>query len=127
MLLNDLKYPDNLKDDIIYKFENGNIIKLGTFEFRPEYKHVEISIIGVICIEYEGDNGEFSSSPNMYWVKIDGVCDRYHGFIRRDDAWVNRLFELITPFTDDINCRLEEFFRIAFDRAQNMPGKQTET
>ena len=124
MLLNDLKCTDN-KGDIYYRFENGNTIKLGEFEFKPEYKQVKIVIGDIASIEYEGDNGAMSTMPNMYWFKSQYVCDRYHGFPCRDDAWITRLFEEVTPFVDDINCRLEEFFRIAFDRAQDMPGRQT--
>lgn len=124
MLLNDLICTDT-KGDIYFRKENGNTIKLGTFEFRPEYKHVDIRIADVCHITYEGDNGENSTMPNMYWFKSKYVRKRYHGQLNRDDAWVTKLFEEVTPFTDEINSRLEEFFRIAFDRAQNMPGKQS--
>lgn len=121
MMLNDLICTDT-KGEIYYTKENGNVVKLGTFEFRPEYKHVDI-VIGDICkITYEGDNGD-TALPNMYWFKSQCVCDRYHGFIFRDDKWVDNLFDEVSPFTDDINRLLEEFFRKAFDRAQNMPGK----
>lgn len=124
MLLNDLRCTD-LNGDIYYTKENGNVVKLGTFEFRPEYKHVDI-VIGDICkITYEGNNGEMSNMPHMYWFESQYAFHRYHGQLSRDDAWITKLFEAVSPFTDDINCRLEEFFRIAFDRASSMPGKQT--
>jgi len=124
MLLNDLRCAD-LSGEICFRKDNGNIIKLGEFKFRPEYKHVDI-IIGDIChVTYEGDNGPISTMPNMYWFKSQYTSNTYHGQLSRDDKWVINLFEEVTPFVDDINCRLEEFFRIAFDRAQAMPGKQT--
>lgn len=123
MLLNDMKMPDTDRDDIYYELDNGNAIKLGEYAYSPEYKHVEICISNIIKVTYEGDNGEMSTLPHMYWFRCDNVCDRYHGFVRRDDPWVNRLFESVSPFTNDINVRIEEFFRLAFDRAQNMPGK----
>ena len=120
MLLNDLKCTE-LSGEIYYTKKNGATIKLGTFEFRPEYKEVKIRMSD--CeITYEGDNGDMCL-PNTYWFRSTSI-DRYHGFIYRDDKWVNNLFEEVSPFTDDINRLLEEFFRIAFDRAQNMPGKQ---
>lgn len=124
MKLNDMIITDKT-GDIYYENANGNTIKIGTFEFRPEYKHVDV-VIGDICkITYEGDNGENSTMPNMYWFKSQCVCNRYHGQLSRDDEWAIDLFKQVSPFTEDINSRLEEFFHIVFDRAQNMPGKQT--
>jgi hypothetical protein len=122
MLLNDMICTD-LNGEICFRKKNGATIKLGTFEFRPEYKNVKIILGDIAVIEYEGDNGEMSALPNMYWFR-SATVNRYHGFIYRDDKWVNNLFEEVSPFTDDINRLLEEFFRIAFDSAQNMPGKQ---
>lgn len=129
MLLNDMISTDT-KGDIYYRFENGNTIKLGEFEFDYKYNHVKIVIGDIAKIDYEFRTNKMCKeyvgmTPHMYWFKSQYMCDRYHGQLSRDDAWVIKLFEEVTPFTDDINCRLEEFFRIAFDRAQSMPGKQS--
>lgn len=114
-----------LTGDICYTNASGNTIKLGEFKFRPEYRHVDITIGDICKITYEGDNGLISTMPNMYWFESGRVCKTYHGHLSRDDDWVINLFKEFSPFTEDIESHLEEFFRKAFDRAQNMPGKET--
>jgi hypothetical protein len=119
MLLNHLEITD-LSGEICYKFENNdNIIKLGTFEITPKYNHVKIILGDIAIIEYEyrtPDNLKVcTGTPHMYWIKSQYVCDRCHGTILRDDPWVNKIFEMISPYQDDVNIRLMEFFRIAFD------------
>ena len=128
MLLNDMICAD-LNGEICFRKDNGNILILGTFNFKAEYSHVTIDL-GVCRIEYEFHTNEMcreyvGMTQHMYWFKSQYVCDRYHGQLSRDDGWVTKLFEEVSPFTEDINHLLEEFFRKAFDRAQNMPGKQS--
>ena len=124
MKLNDRIIADTI-GDIYYDLPNGNTIKLGTFEINSEFNHVKIELGDICKLEYEYRSPEMIKdcigiTPYMYWFKSQYVCDRYHGTYSRDDAWITKLFEEVTPFTDDINCRLEEFFRIAFDRVQKM-------
>lgn len=124
MLLNDMKFSTDVNGDIYYEFENGNTIKLGEYKFKPESKRVDIDIIDIAHIKYEGDNEEPYVESNRYWFKSQYVCDRYHGCYCRHDAWITDLFEEVSPFTEDINKRLEKFFTIAFNLAMAMPGKK---
>ena len=129
MLLNELKITTDLSGEIYYTKSNGNTIKLGSFEIDPKYNHVKIDL-SICTIEYEYRDPEMLKdcmgiTQHMYWFKSQYVCDRYHGSNCRDDYWAIDLFSDVTPFTEEIDCYLEEFFKIAFDRAFSMSGKQT--
>ena len=118
MLLNDLKLTDT-KGDIYYKFENGNTIKLGTFEIDTKYNHVKIEL-GICTLEYEFRTDEMRKdciglTPHMYWFKSQYVCNRYHGTYSRDNKWVLDLFNEITPYTDDINNLIISFIEQVID------------
>lgn len=120
MLLNDLKLTDT-KGDIYYKFENGNTIKLGTFEFDHKYNHVKVDL-GICSFEYEYRTDEMRKdcvglTPHMYWFKSQYVCDSYHGTYSRDDKWLRDLFNEITPFTADINESIHTMITVVVNRA----------
>lgn len=124
MLINDLIVKD-LSGDICFEKKKDVTIKLGEFAISEKYHHIIIDIGDICRIEYEYRTSEqlrdcVGITQHMYWFKSQYVCDRYHGSNCRDDDWAIDLFREVSPFTDEINYCMEEFFRRAFNRAQHV-------
>lgn len=125
MLINNIEITNSseiaMNGDIYFEKKEDVVIKLGTFEFKPEYGHVTIDLGNVCCIKYEHyhDTEAIGDMDFKYWFKSQFVCDRFHGRNTPDDQWIINMFNDVTVYTEEISKLIECLIKKLFAKCDS--------